>query len=70
MFYTVVTEHSRRVTATLGNTMEIFFHTIANEFKDKSDLLEYLEEEVKFPSSYKNKNKCHPTDGIKYPTDL
>jgi FtsZ-binding cell division protein ZapB len=32
----------------INNTMEIFFQTLANEFQDNSDLLEDLEEEVKF----------------------
>jgi cell division protein FtsB len=34
VFQTVVTEHSRRVTS-MGNTMEIFFQTLADEFEDK-----------------------------------
>jgi hypothetical protein len=46
MFQIVVIEHSRRVTI-MGNTMEIFFQTLVDEFQDNSDLLEDLEEEVK-----------------------
>jgi hypothetical protein len=55
----------------MGNTMEIFFQTLADEFQDKSDLLEDLEEEVKY---LPHPNTClghgsQPTDGNKCPTD-
>jgi hypothetical protein len=46
VFQTVVNEHSRRVAA-MGNTTTIFFETPADEFEEKSNLLEELEEELK-----------------------
>jgi len=46
MFQITVIEHSRRVT-TMGNTMERFFQTLADEFQHNFDLLVDLEEEMK-----------------------
>jgi hypothetical protein len=46
MFQTTMVEHSRRVTS-MGNIVESFFHTLANEFQENFDVLEDLEEQVK-----------------------
>jgi hypothetical protein len=46
VFQIAMAEHSRRIVS-MGNTAASFFQTLADEFEEKSDLLEDLEEEAK-----------------------
>jgi hypothetical protein len=43
VFHIVLTENSRRVTS-MGNIAARFFQTPVDEFEEKCDLIEYLEE--------------------------